>query len=165
MSNKILTIELKDGEKIKEIIRESIWVIAPRIILVVMFFVILFFFFFTFIAIGPIGIIVFISLFFAGILMILGKFFHWYRNVFIITTERIIDLEQSGFLNKSISEISLHKIENIHYRIRGIFQNIFRCGDIFIQSRGGATILMLRNVKKPAQIQSFLLKILSSLEG
>lgn len=164
MPNKILTIELREGEKIKNIIRQTPLVILPCLFLVGVFYIILFFFLFTLIALGLIGIIIFIFLFFLGFYFIGGKLFKWYMNVFIVTSERIIDLELKNFINKSISVIAIKKVDNIHYRVKGIFQTLFRCGDIFIQSHRGVTYLMMPNVRKPARVQTFLLDLIDELK-
>lgn len=161
--NKILTIELKDDEQVKDIVRESALVIMPRIIIAMIYLIVLFFFLFMFISFGTVGVIIFVFLLLFGIAFIMRKIFLWYMNVFIVTNQRIIDLEQKGFLNKHISEIPFQKVDNIHYRIKGIFHNVFRCGDLFVQSYKGVTFLVMKNVRKPSQIRTKLLKIVDDV--
>jgi hypothetical protein len=110
------------------------------------------------------GIAAFAGLFVLGAWFVGKKVFRWYRNAFIITTHRIIDVEQKSWLCRNISEISHHKIDNVSHRIRGIFHTIFRCGDVYVQSRGGTTNLMMKNVSRPSKIQSFLHQILEEVE-
>jgi uncharacterized membrane protein YdbT with pleckstrin-like domain len=161
---KYLSAELKEGENVLHVIRESSLVIWPRILLGAIYSIILFFFMFPLFAFGIFGIVAFIGLFLLGIWYVGKKFFRWHRNAFIVTTHRIIDVEQKSWLSRNISEISYHKIDNVSHRIRGIFHTIFRCGDLYIQSRGGTTSLMMKNVSRPARIQSFLQQILEEIE-
>ena len=161
--NRILTVELKDGEKVKDIIRETFLVVIPRLVLVTIYFVVIFFFLTSLIAFGTIGIVGFGVLFLFGVGLIARKIFLWYMNAFIVTTDRIIDLEQKNFLDKHISEIAHYKVDNIHYSVKGVFHNIFRCGDLFIQSHKGVTYLRMRNVRKPSRLQSHLLNLIDEL--
>ncbi|MEA3272557.1 MAG: PH domain-containing protein, partial [Patescibacteria group bacterium] len=83
----------------------------------------------------------------------------WYMNVFIVTDQRIVDLEQKSFLNKHISEIPFKKVDNVHYRMKGVFHTVCRCGDLYIQSYKGVTFLVMKNVRKPSRIRTGLLEI------
>lgn len=158
--NTILTVELKDGEKVKEVIRETFLVVLPRLILITIYFIVIFFFLTTFISFGTIGVVAFVVLFLVGAVLIVRKIIMWYMNAFIVTTDRIIDLEQKSLLDKHISEIAHYKVDNVHYRVKGVFHNIFRCGDLFIQSHKGVTYLMMKNVRRPSRLQTFLLRLL-----
>lgn len=161
---KYLSAELKEGEHVLHVIRETSLVILPRILLGAVYSIVLFFFMFPLFAFGILGIAAFIGLFLLGAWYVLKKVFRWYRNAFIVTTHRIIDVEQKSWLYRSISEISHHKIDNVSHRIRGVFHTIFHCGDLYIQSRGGTTNLVMKNVSHPSRIQSFLQQILEEVE-
>lgn len=158
-----LSVELKEGERVLHVLRETFLMIFPRIVLGVIYNVLLFFFMFSLIAFGVMGIVIFVGLFILGAWYVGKKVLHWYKNAFIITTHRIIDIEQKSWLNKHISEIPYHRIDNVSHRIHGIFHTIFHCGDIFIHSRGGATNLMMKNISRPARVQSFLHQILEEV--
>lgn len=145
-------------------VRATFLVILPRILMGAIYNIVLFFFMFSFFAFGTVGIGAFVGLFILGMWYVGKKVFYWRRNAFIITTQRIVDVEQKGWLNKQISEISHYKIDNISHRIRGIFHALFRCGDIFVHSRGGTTNLIMKDVYQPAKVQSFLQKILEEAE-
>lgn len=161
---KYLSAELKEGEHVLHVVRETSLMILPRILLGVLYNLLLFFFMFPLLAFGGIGIGVFITLFVFGIWFVGKKIFKWHRNAFVITTHRIIDIEQKSWLNKHISEIPHHKIDNVSHRIRGVFHTICHCGDIYVQSRGGVTNLMMKNVSQPSKIQYFLHQILEQVE-
>lgn len=159
---RVLTIELEKGEDVLNIIRETGLVILPRIALAIIFFIILFFFLFTFLALGILGVIAFAVLCATGLCFVCGRFLKWYMNAFIVTSERIIDLEQKSWLNKHISEIKLKKIDNVSHHQKGVFQTLFKCGDVYVYSRGGMVGLKMQNVRKPGKIQEFLFKLIEA---
>lgn len=60
----------------------------------------------------------------------------YYLDMWIITNERIIDIEQRGLFNREVSEIPLHRIQDVTVRVAGIVETLLRFGTIKIQTAG-----------------------------
>lgn len=60
----------------------------------------------------------------------------YYLDMWIITNERIIDIEQRGLFNREISEIPLHRIQDVTIQMAGIVETLLRFGTIKIQTAG-----------------------------
>ncbi len=62
------------------------------------------------------------------------QFLFWYFNVYIVTNERIVDIDFRGLLNSDVSEAPLRKIEDVTARTIGVFSYLFHYGDVVVQT-------------------------------
>lgn len=60
----------------------------------------------------------------------------YYLDMWIITNERIIDIEQNGLFQRSISEFMLDKVQDITVEIPDFMATILKYGNIIIQTAG-----------------------------
>lgn len=70
----------------------------------------------------------------------------------IITSHRLIDIEQKSLIEKIISEVPYDQIEDVAGRTKGILGTIFRYGRLTIQTGNGKVRIIVDWVKKPAQV-------------
>ncbi len=82
----------------------------------------------------------------------------WYYDVYILTSERIIEAHQKGFFHREVKEIDLHKIQDITYNVSGFTSTIIRLGNVKIKSVSGLEIEMER-VGKPSVVREVILKL------
>lgn len=75
----------------------------------------------------------------------------WFFNVYIVTDERVIDVDFENLLYREVSETNLDKIQDVEYRAGGIGSTIFNYGDIFIQTAGTEQNFEFKAVPKPAE--------------
>lgn len=99
------------------------------------------------------GISLFFLLLFLGFFVIFRNYYLWKKNIFYITTHRLIDIEQRGFFEKIVSEIPYDQIEDVYGKINGFFGMVFRFGLVSIQTGGGKIKIILNNIKRPLQLQ------------
>lgn len=64
------------------------------------------------------------------------RWLDYYLDVWIITTQRIIDIEQRGLFNREISEISLERVQNVTVEIPGFLATVLKFGNLKIQTAG-----------------------------
>lgn len=60
----------------------------------------------------------------------------YYLDIWIITSERIVDIEQKGFFNRDVSEFTLDKVQDITIEIPNMAASLLRYGNIVIQTAG-----------------------------
>ncbi len=101
---------------------------------------------------------------FAGVLF---YWFHrwvgWYYTVYIVTNERIIEIKQKGFFDRTVSEWQLDNILFVNYRVGGFQAVIFSFGDITLRTYVGD--LVIEKVHKPVQIHAQLQAIVLAHGG
>ena len=82
-----------------------------------------------------------------------SAFTKWYFNVYIVTSERILDYDYVPFGKYKISEASLKNIEDVTQRQIGVFPNIFNYGDIVIQTAGERTQFHFEKTPNPSYLR------------
>jgi uncharacterized membrane protein YdbT with pleckstrin-like domain len=69
----------------------------------------------------------------------LESFLTWFFNVYIITDERIVDVDFYNLTYKEVSDANLDKIEDVTYKMGGVIRTIFNYGDVLIQTAAEVT--------------------------
>lgn len=77
----------------------------------------------------------------------------WSRNVLILTSHRIIDIDQHGWWHRTVAEAPYQKIQDVRYTTRGIWETMFHFGTVIIQTAGNTTNLELTRVHDPMHLQ------------
>ncbi|MCL4384136.1 PH domain-containing protein [Patescibacteria group bacterium] len=80
------------------------------------------------------------------------SFLSWYFDVFIITNERVIDIDFENLLNKKFSEAGLDKIQDTSTRVAGLAQTMFNFGDVLIQTAAEIPEITFEKVPNPEKI-------------
>lgn len=73
-------------------------------------------------------------------LFILLLFFHnfvdYYLDVWIVTNERLINIEQKGLFSRTIAELRYYSVQDVTSEIKGILPTLFHYGDVAVQTAG-----------------------------
>lgn len=118
-----------------------------------------FFFIFPLFKLGYWGVGIFLALIMLGIIYTLRTIAVWYYNTFVITNKRIIDIDQRGFFERIVSEASYDKVQDVSWRRKGIWQTIFRYGNIRIQIVNSSMGLEIRNIRNPEKVHQTILDL------
>ncbi len=93
-----------------------------------------------------------------GLLLFFPSWISWHFSIFIITTQRFIQIVQKGFFHRSVADIGLNQIQSINYDISGIQQTLLGFGTIKLQTYVGD--VSIKDVYKPEKLQKAFIKIL-----
>lgn len=58
----------------------------------------------------------------------------WFYNVYIVTDERIIDVDFFGLLYKNVNATQIRKIEDVNYSQVGMMASMFNYGNVIIET-------------------------------
>lgn len=83
-------------------------------------------------------------------------FLTWFYHVFILTDERIIDIDFPTLLYRNIKECKIDKIEDINIRTSGYVRSFFNFGDVLIQTAGAVPEIRFEDVPNPEQVSKVL---------
>lgn len=95
-----------------------------------------------------------------SMLLVLFLFLIWtvyYLDMWIITNTRIIDIEQHGLFSREISEIPLHRVQDVTIEIHGLIETFLKFGTIRIQTAGEREFL-IKNVPRLYEIKDIILQ-------
>ena len=96
----------------------------------------------------------------AAITMFYG-WIKWHFSVYIVTDQRLIQMNHQGLWKHSVVDIGLDKIQAISYEVSGLTQAVLGSGTIVIQTYIGE--LVIHNVYHPKKVQKRLSQILRDL--
>jgi uncharacterized membrane protein YdbT with pleckstrin-like domain len=87
-------------------------------------------------------------------------FYHWvgwYYSVYVVTDQRLIDIQQHGFFNRKVSEVGFDKVQSINYHIKGLQAALLKFGDITVQTYTEAWIL--KSIHHPEDVHSRMMEV------
>ena len=84
------------------------------------------------------------------------NFLTWFYNVFIVTTERIIEINYSDVVVHDMAETKLSHIEDVRYAQSGFVPSFLDSGNIYIQTAGTEENFEVRGVPKPREITNII---------
>lgn len=87
---------------------------------------------------------------------ILESFITWFFNVYIITDERIVDIDFYNLIYKEVSDANLDKIEDVSYKMGGVIRTLFNYGDVLIQTAAEVTNFDFMAVPYPDKVAKVL---------
>jgi hypothetical protein len=100
------------------------------------------------------------SLYYLFIWMFLfNNFIDYYLDVWVVTTERIINIEQKNLFSRTISEKNLDRMQDITSEVKGILKTFLNYGTIYIQTAGTTERFIFKDVPNAPQVTQQILKI------
>ncbi len=142
-----------------QIVRRYYLTYSFHIILAFIIILLPFFFLYPLFRMGGWGIFFFFLMLLVGVFYALRQSIIYFMNGLVITRDRIIDFDQKGLFNRVVSESSYGKIQDISFKIKGIWQTVFNYGDIEIQTAASQANLEIKDVAEPQKIQDLIVKI------
>ncbi len=91
---------------------------------------------------------------------LLESFLTWFYNVYIVTDERIIDIDFLSLIYRNVSAAKLDKIEDITAVTSGAAQSIFDYGTVHIQTAAEKSEFEFEDVPQPTKVTQFLNEML-----
>lgn len=86
------------------------------------------------------------------------EFVDYYLDVWIVTDQRIISIEQIGLFNYSTSEQSILKVQDVTAEIKGKRQTFLDYGHVHIQSAGEAERFVFEQVPHPREVARIIMQ-------
>ena len=80
-----------------------------------------------------------------GLILFSPFWIGWYYSVFIVTSQRMIQITQKGLFHRSVVDLSLGQIQMVNYEIAGIQETLLGFGTIIIQTYMGDLVIHERS--------------------
>lgn len=104
---------------------------------------------------GLLGIWLFSGLYVMFVIsFFMTEWIFWYQDAWIITQDRLIDIQIVSLFNRRMSQISFNQIQDVRVEIQGYLQNIFNYGTVLVQSAGHQSFFQLNAIPKPTEVAS-----------
>lgn len=79
------------------------------------------------------------------------SFLHWFYNVFIVSSERVVDIDYSDIVIHNIAITNLSHIEDVNYTQSGFIPTFLNYGNVFVQTAGNERNFEALSVPKPRE--------------
>lgn len=79
------------------------------------------------------------------------SFLHWFYNVFIVSSERVVDIDYSDIVIHNIAITNLNHIEDVNYTQSGFISTLFNYGNVFVQTAGNERNFEALSVPRPRE--------------
>lgn len=88
--------------------------------------------------------------FVVGLMLFFYHWMGWHFSVYIVTNQRLRQITQKGFFNKSVIDLGISKIQNISYNVPGFTAAMLGYGTLVVQTYVGD--LFLSRIHKPGKV-------------
>ena len=158
MKKKLLFSTQNEDEKIIKIAnRHPVTLIRDAfgsiILFILSFAAMLIFFYIPYVL--PLAFLVFVF----SIIGFFYSYFTWSKDKYIITDQRIVDMDQKTLFSKSQKEAFLDKVQDVVSEIKGFWGVIFKYGNVKIQT-ASETSLTLDDIANPNMVQKIIFDLI-----
>ena len=87
------------------------------------------------------------------------SFIDYYLDIWLITSERIIDVRQEGFFSRTVAELKLSQIQDVASEQHGLWQFIFKFGYVYVQTAGEVQRFAFSQIPHPERIRDTIIKL------
>lgn len=87
------------------------------------------------------------------------SFIDYYLDFWIITNERIINIEQKGFFSRVIAEQRLFRIQDVTSEVHGAIPTVLKYGNVHVQTAAETQRFIFKEVPAPDGIRNLIIKL------
>lgn len=92
-------------------------------------------------------------------LFLFQAFLDYYLDTWIVTTRRILNIEQTGLFGRTVSELRLYRIQDVTAVVNGMGATFFNYGNVEIQTAAEHTHFLFEQVGAPNNIAKVILEL------
>ncbi len=96
---------------------------------------------------------------------VLANFIDWFFNIYIVTNERLVDIDFLHLLYKHFTQAEIYRIQEISFTTGGIIATFFNYGTVFIQTAGDMPNIEFANVPFPERVVQIIRKQMEKRGG
>jgi len=88
----------------------------------------------------------------------------YYFDVWIITNQRVVNIEQKALFSREVSELELENIQDVTTEVSGILRTFFNFGNLYIQTASETERFVFNNVPDPYKIKDLIMNLQETQE-
>lgn len=92
-------------------------------------------------------------------IIIFIEWLDYYLDVWIVTNQRILDIEQRNLFHRVIAELDLKRVQDISSTVGGLWQTFFQYGDIKIQTASEENIIRPKQIPHPVTVRREIMRL------
>jgi membrane protein YdbS with pleckstrin-like domain len=92
------------------------------------------------------------------------RFLYWYYSVFIVTNERLVDIDFDNLIWRDVTNANLNHIEEPEMVTGGFVRSMFQYGDVFVTTASERPSLEALAVPRPQNVVDIISRLSEELE-
>lgn len=92
-------------------------------------------------------------------LFFITKFIDYYLDVYLVTTDRVLDVSQQGMFARTVSELDLARVQDVTSEVKGVLRSLLGFGNVYIQTAAEKERFVFEDVAHPDRIRKRLLDL------
>ena len=84
-----------------------------------------------------------------------------YLDIWVITSDRIVDIDQKGLFSRNVATQKLYRIQDVTTQVKGIIPTFLNYGDVYVQTAGAKQNFVFRQVPNPDAVSKKLMKLVN----
>lgn len=142
----------RDNEKVVTVWRRNPWTLSGKVFIIILLSwgAVFAYQYFGLITLALWLIIVPLFCFYA--------WFIWWNDIYILTNQRLIDIDQRKLFHKIVAEIPLENVQEVVYETKGLRETIFKFGTVKVLTGSGNTVSVVKGITEPLAVQQVILR-------
>ncbi len=87
-----------------------------------------------------------------------GAFTKYFLSVWILTSQRLVDIEQRRYFSREVSSVLLSRVQDVTTDVTGVIPSLLGIGNINVQSAGATERFSMRGIPRPEQMRDLIFK-------
>lgn len=80
------------------------------------------------------------------LLFFLVNVMNYYLDVWIITNERLVNIEQKGLFSRSVAELRYYRVQDVKSEVNGFLPTLFNYGTITVETAGAEKNFIMQQI-------------------
>lgn len=110
---------------------------------------------------GPTSILLLSTYLLVVAVITMAQITDYFLDMWIVTNERIINIEQRGLFARSVSEMRLNQVQDITSHTQGFLETFLTYGDVTIQTAGEKLQFHFKNIDNPDDVKLAIARLVS----
>ncbi|MBU0649300.1 PH domain-containing protein [Patescibacteria group bacterium] len=95
----------------------------------------------------------------AILLFYFNNLIDYYLDVWVVTNERIINIEQKGLFARTTAELKLYRVQDAQAEVKGILHTLLDYGNITVQTAGEEAHFTFKHAPDPYKVSRQILEL------
>lgn len=88
------------------------------------------------------------------ILLFYGFFIDYYLDIWVVTNDRILDMEQRGIFARTVTEFDINEVQDVTTEINGFIATLFHYGNLRVTTSSSNAGIVFYQIPDPNTIRS-----------
>lgn len=111
---------------------------------------------------GPVNAVALSIYAFMVFIVTITQITDYYLDTWIVTNERIINIEQHGLFSRIISELHLNQVQDVTSETHGVLATFVSYGNVYIQTAGTRERFNFKGIDNPDKVKQQISKLVQN---